>query len=230
MKTSVYIPCIPDHWHNIAMIVECYECGTVKPDEIVIFLSGMEGIKIPLPHNLVHLDWTRRSSTIEIKVIKKQKLYKSGDARNQAEVACSGDIIVFQDADDFPMPNRIEHTLFLFEKYGMDLLLNSYVFFHDYIRDKRPEEQEQIWRNADIFNSANEPTPPCAMAAGAISIRKKLLHRKAYTHIDGQVGGEDMKFIQKCFDLRIIATNKVLYIYRNQSSYYLRLMDKELRR
>lgn len=114
MKTSVFIPCTQKHAHYIPGVVEAYQRGTVRPDEIVVFVSGdsrsYEAFK---------------GASREVHV---RELVLAGPARQMAKKLCSGDIVLYQDADDLPHDQRVEVVKQLFESMDIMHLTHSYAF------------------------------------------------------------------------------------------------------
>ena len=117
MKTSVFIPCTQKHIKYISGLVSEYQHGTVKPDEIVVFVSG-NGRSYEVFKN------THYEKHVAGNVL-------AGPARQTAKQLCSGDIILYQDADDLPHPQRVEIVKHLFETMDIMHMTHSYAFMRE---------------------------------------------------------------------------------------------------
>lgn len=114
MKTSVFIPCTQKHVGYIPGLVEAYQHSTVRPDEIVVFVSGdSRGYE------------AFKSASREVHV---RERVLAGPARQMAKKLCTGDIVLYQDADDLPHDQRVEVVKHLFESMDIMHLTHSYAF------------------------------------------------------------------------------------------------------
>jgi len=232
-KTSVFIPCIFDHWHYLSMLIECYNYGTIKPDEIVIFMSGVEEKKFGTNKNVVHQTWNIEKSNFDLKIIIKENVFMPSEARNQALDVCAGEIIIMQDADDLPTPNRVESILNAFESYTIDVFIHGYMLFEDYYKKRCGIFNHKTFYKKDkIFDEDKNIICPTPLTFGAATYSRKVLSEKKYvTPKNGeftQFTGEDILMAQNCSDYNVMATNEPLYIYRNKSPYYDGLIKREL--
>jgi len=115
MKISVYIPSMPNSFHNVSNIIEAYMNGTSIPDEIVVNLSMFN-----------HVDSCKleefKNKYSFIKFIKTYNRLFAGPNRQLAKDLCVGDIILYQDDDDLPHKRRVETVKYFFENYDIMLL------------------------------------------------------------------------------------------------------------
>ncbi len=121
LSTSLIIPCSAAHFKHIPNLLRLYDQQTVPPNEIVISLAPSE--KIP-PNDIVAVEsfpWN-----FHLKIIKNLGRIAAGQNRNIAVENCTGDLILAQDADDLPHPQRVEIVKYLFENFQIDHLLHSY--------------------------------------------------------------------------------------------------------
>jgi len=114
MSVSVIIPCIKAHIHSAEHIVDCYKRGTVVPKQIIIVLSGCNACDA--------VTLTRSGAG----VVLFDKLLERGLARNIGTKYANGDILIFNDADDIPHPQRNEIVLNEMENSNIMLLSHMY--------------------------------------------------------------------------------------------------------
>lgn len=177
MKVSVFIPCTMKHFKYIKFLVSRYLLGTRKPDEIVLFLSGAQGtILFPVIKG--------------IKTHVTSEIVLAGPARQMALELCSGDVVVYQDADDIPHPQRIEIIERMFQENDIVHLTHQYVFIG---KESMPQkvyfERIKTWDGQHIYDhyfpngdikecgkiSISYGCPPYNQHAGACSIKREIL-------------------------------------------------------
>ena len=137
MKTSVVIPATPGNFVFLNSVIQNYAEGTVKPDEIVVSLSngcyvdGVDALE------------KRFSSVFEdFKVLIHDKVMVQGPNRDAATMATKNEIIISNDADDVPHPQRVEIIKHFFETQPI-LHLN-----HSYQKNERnSEEQSRTYKH-----------------------------------------------------------------------------------
>jgi glycosyltransferase involved in cell wall biosynthesis len=96
-----------------ALLEHCLQQQSRQPDEIVVALSGCAAPgTIPDRVRLVH----------------SEAPLTAGQNRNRAADAASGDLLIYQDADDIPHPQRTEIIAGLFEAYEIEHLMHGYVY------------------------------------------------------------------------------------------------------
>ena len=123
MKTSVIVPCCGKHFHHLFPLLVEYTKQTCFPDEMVISLSDCHMLRKNDIDMLEKQPWPFR-----IKIIQHERKKTAAENRNIGCEYASGDVILCQDADDLPHPQRVEIVKFLFEKYQIDHLMH---FFAD---------------------------------------------------------------------------------------------------
>lgn len=117
---SVVVPCAHVHVQHLSGLLAALQAQTRRPDQIIFAVSGGQAAELP---------------TLDAEVIHSPQKHTAGSNRNRGGVAARGDVVVYQDADDLPHPQRIEIVAALFEKYQIDHLM------HFYNRSaERPEE------------------------------------------------------------------------------------------
>lgn len=122
---SLIIPCIPKHFHFLDRVLNAYLNGSILPDEVIINYS--ESSKVTKPEiDFLKSKYSKNFSKF-IFCAFPQKLY-AGKNRNYGTRASTGDIIVYQDADDLPHKQRLEIIKYFFTYYDIMHLAHSYVF------------------------------------------------------------------------------------------------------
>lgn len=136
-KISVIVPCHYSHFYLLHDLVEAYANQTVIPNEIIISLSQSDQIPAPDITAFKTKNWP-------FKVILLCHLQKLTAALNRkmAAKASTGDLILFQDADDLPHPKRVEIVKYIFEHNRIHHLVHSFVpegsEFPDYSIESTP--------------------------------------------------------------------------------------------
>jgi hypothetical protein len=103
MKISVFVPCIIQHYPYLKKMIDRYVAGTERPDEIVVFLCCADKDKeYESPHSICSIH--RVSEKVSV-----------GEVRQKALELCSGDVVMYQDADDMPSRQRVEVVRHYFE-------------------------------------------------------------------------------------------------------------------
>lgn len=115
IRTSVIVPCAAKHAALLPSLLDELDRQTVHPDEVVIAISG-----------------TRSAPTFNRRAYRVHTLIDTGIAfagrnRNRASDAAIGDVLIYQDADDVPHPQRIEIAKVLFGQFFVEHLIHTYV-------------------------------------------------------------------------------------------------------
>jgi glycosyltransferase involved in cell wall biosynthesis len=122
LKTSVIIPCAHSHFPLLEGLLSAYEKQTRLPDEVVVSLSEADSVG---PISIAALE--QKSLGFALKIIPHEKKLVPGASRNAACHASTGDLIICQDADDLPHPQRVEIIASLFENYFLDHLIHQWI-------------------------------------------------------------------------------------------------------
>lgn len=122
MTTSVFIPCYYKHFNLLPDLLGYYLAQTVYPDEIVISLSESDKVDSLALKALKERNWP-----FTLKIICNVGKCTAGKNRNIACENSIGDLMISQDADDIPHPQRIEIIKYLFENYKIDHLMHSWI-------------------------------------------------------------------------------------------------------
>ena len=118
VKVAVVIPCTASHVRFLAGIMKLLTSQTSPPDEIVLAVSGVNDAVAKT------LRSTNFGPRVRMDVVKIRQ--NASQNRNRGTRASKGDVIVYQDADDLPHPQRIEVVRHLFSRYDVQHLMHAY--------------------------------------------------------------------------------------------------------
>lgn len=111
LSVSVIVPCAPVHITHLRQLVDMLQTQSRKPDQIILAISGCEISAFPI---------------VDADITHSREAHTAGSNRNRGSVAANGDVVIYQDADDVPHPQRVEIIAGLFEKYQIDHLMHFY--------------------------------------------------------------------------------------------------------
>lgn len=111
-KISIMIPCHYRHFKHLENLLSLYENQTLIPNEIVIVICGSEKLEKEKIEGIEN-----RKYKFDTKIIKIEGRSYAGNTRRVGVLKCTGDIIIFQDADDIPNPQRTEIINYYFNKF-----------------------------------------------------------------------------------------------------------------
>jgi cellulose synthase/poly-beta-1,6-N-acetylglucosamine synthase-like glycosyltransferase len=212
LTTSVIIPCVERHFYMIFELLEHLANQTSVPDEVVISLSHIEQLKEEHFSRVEKHNWPFR-----LILLKHHQKKLAAENRNLAGAASSGDIIICQDADDIPHPQRIEIIKYHFETYTIDHLLHGW---------SEANEPFESYRIADIVIlspknygqiSPMNPKRPFSITNGYACYTRKVRDRVQWPHVSM---AEDVDFnvaVYGNFKNRLVIGAK-LVMYRNELS------------
>jgi glycosyltransferase involved in cell wall biosynthesis len=119
---SVIVPCHPSHFPLLEELLTAYAEQTLIPNEVVISLSEYEKVA---PASIAALEKTMRP--FKLILLKHPKKHPAATNRKLAVQASRGDLLIFQDADDLPHPQRVEIVKYIFEHHQIHHLIHSFV-------------------------------------------------------------------------------------------------------
>lgn len=119
LRTSVAVPCIGKHADLLPDLLKHFEGQTIRPDEIAFSISSCAGLPAAVAAAL-------KRSPIPTIVKTDPDVAYAGKNRNRAAAATTGAIIIYQDADDLPHPQRVELIKRAFEEHEIDHLIHLY--------------------------------------------------------------------------------------------------------
>ena len=197
MKTSVIIPCHVDHFPLLENLLAAFEMQTRVPDEVVISLS--EAGSVPADQ-IAALE--QRQRPFALKLLKQKGKYPPGKNRNEACAASAGDLLICQDADDLPHPQRMEIIQHLFENYQINHLLHQWIPKEGSFIDYKIDDLEGQCTYFKYYFQLNEITHIHNGSASFVRSLFDTIHWKPQTAIQ-----EDVLFNQMIY---VLSTNKAV--------------------
>ncbi len=122
VKISVIVPCVSRHIVFLPSLLEELKKQSRLPDEVVISISEADPSYYLDVENLKVQQWP-----FALKLLSSQEKQSTGKNRNIAAKHSSGDVLLLQDADDLPHPQRIEILGYIFEHYSIDYVLHQWM-------------------------------------------------------------------------------------------------------
>ncbi len=159
LTTSLIIPCCPKHAKHLYELLKIYEHQTELPDEVVIALSSSPEVGNSILNQLTNELWS-----FPITLLLSKESHFAGANRNRASHFASGNLLIFQDADDIPFPQRIEIIKYFFKKYQIKHLIHTCIdlkswsnanlepYHLDKIPFFYPKTYPEIWHQRDYTN------------------------------------------------------------------------------
>ncbi|HBY66690.1 MAG TPA: hypothetical protein DEG69_02260 [Flavobacteriaceae bacterium] len=139
MKTSLVIPCSPEHFVNtLPSVLRTYEGGTVKPDEVVVSLSQaplLQKMKVKQEDSAYISQCISGNIFDKFKILNHNTRQTHGPNRQEGSLASTGDIIIYSDADDVAHRQRIEIIKYFFENYDIAHLNHRWIGDKEGFRD-----------------------------------------------------------------------------------------------
>lgn len=172
-RTSVIIPCYYKHFIHLFELLSDYCQQTIKPDEIVISLSEAHLVDQNEIYKLTNYNWP-----FPVILLTTEKKLFAGENRNIAAQNCHGDIIITQDADDKPHPQRIEVIKSIFSNHKVDHLMHGYA--------KEESDLNYFYQEKMTTLSKRYRLTP-----GNVAIKKEVFAKIKWTNLPR---GEDCKF------------------------------------
>ena len=194
LTTAVIIPCYYGHAHHLFSLLKLYEQQTVLPDKVVIALSEAHRVAPELIMAINNEPWL-----FPVKLVSSDQKRYAGPNRNSACAHADGDILICQDADDVPHPQRVEAIKYFFQKYHVDHLLHK---FHGANKDNEPEFA--LYNNiGDITYSYPKKYTDTYkignVTNGNVSILKKVFKKNQWSN---KRRGQDTEFNKKIYKKR----------------------------
>jgi len=116
VKTSLVIPCTPEHFINISMILFHYASGTKIPDEVVVSLSNSNFLNSGM---LDLVERTFNEKFASFKILKHDRKLSHGPNRQAGSDGSTGDLLIYADADDVPHLKRVETIHHFFSSFDI---------------------------------------------------------------------------------------------------------------
>lgn len=123
MKTSLVIAATNGNFAYLDCVLAHYRDGSLRPDQVVVSLSNAHLVNVDDLNNLK----SKYSQIFEdLKILEHDKTMIQGPNRDAATMAADNEIIISNDADDIPHPQRVEIIKHFFENYDILHLNHSY--------------------------------------------------------------------------------------------------------
>lgn len=212
MKTTIIIPCHYLHFYLIPELLSHYENQTIIPDEIVVSLSEAHKVQDKL---IVKVENTKYP--FQLKIIKSQEVLYGGQNRNKACEHSTGDILISQDADDIPHPQRVELIKSLFERYQIDHLMHHFILSDKKFTFYYPENLSNLIQYcSDAYSVCNNPL----YHNGNIAIARYVFDKVKWPSHERL--GEDVEFNTAVYNQfkKTVILPWPLLLYRNNLSVY----------
>jgi hypothetical protein len=126
LTTSVIVPCHCDHFVFLEPLLSAYRDQTVLPDEVIVSLCEAQNVPAASILALEQTPWP-----FSLTILKHKQKLPPGANRNAACSCATQEIVISQDADDLPHPQRVEIIRYLFETAGIDHLLHQWISSQD---------------------------------------------------------------------------------------------------
>lgn len=209
--TSIIVPCYYKHFKLIPELLTCYENQTVLPDEVIICLTiNRLGDITPKMINAV----LKTPRPFTVKIVYDDGEYP-GKARNWACECSNGDLLICQDADDIPHPQRTEIIKHLFENYHVDFLIHRWM---DPGNEFTPYDENEVVSSATYFDEYSNINYDY-IHNGNVALTKEVFSAIKWP---GHYNGEDVEFNKQVFQNfeYKVGVDQYLIIYRNELSSY----------
>ncbi len=218
MRTSVIVPCHYKHFYLLPDLIDYYAQQHVRPDEFIISLTTSQ--KKYIPTDLIECVLTKQYPFV-VKIVEDENEYP-GENRNAACRASTGDILLCQDADDLPHPQRMEFIKYLFENYKVDFLIHRLFLnegnFPNYSLQDIVHNSCYVSDYSTIFDRYGSISN--GVHNGVVVITRAVFDQFQWP--DFKLG-EDMTFnrhVIESHQFHTVVTDAYLILYRNYLSSY----------
>ena len=113
MKITLGIPCHVKDLPYLSDLLWAYQSAKVKPDEIVVSICGSEGSPI--------------KDRTTLKIVSHKEVIPHGPNRQIVYQESSGDVVLYQDADDIPHPERLKYVKECFSSKDVAVLSHFWI-------------------------------------------------------------------------------------------------------
>lgn len=209
-KISIVIPCHYKHFHFVDKLLKIYNEQSRVPDEIIIVLceAGKMAQK-----NIKNIE--EKTYKFMLKIIKINRRSPAGNNRYLGTKEASGNIIIFQDADDYPHIQRVEIIEYFFNKFP-DIVHICHAYSRtNIIRAININEIKYEIMKHNIFLNHREMSK-YSLTNGNIAIRKSIMNEVKWEL--KKFRGQDVAFNRNIFAVygKFLLIKFPIYIYREQ--------------
>lgn len=218
MRTTVAIPCSIKHYTFLSNLLSNIMNGTILPDEICIAIGGICD-KLEVKRIKDELGWAKN-----LKLLFSDKKMNAAESRDFITREITGDIVIYQDADDLMHPQRIEIVKRFFQDFNIVHLCHSFSFYSETVAGEinyneiKYESGDFIYdkyftkdKNVKAFG---EDSSIERITAGATCVKKSVLEDIKW--VTNQKCPEDKSFcmsVLKTFN-KTLLIDAPIYIYR----------------
>ena len=215
---SVCIPCHEKHIIHLQKLLHNIINQTLKPKQIIIIISEYKSINTNdvIIEKLFDII---KDTNIELIIKKYFSVQYANTNRKIATELVTGDIIVFQDADDIPHKQRLEIINYFFMKFDCVHLLHGWknFFTNNNLNIHEIEYINIISSNNFPFNIKKNNKNLC-IHNGVLSFKTCILKDIVWNNLKKGQDVELNKFIIDKFKNTILLDNYNIYNYRNELS------------
>lgn len=207
IRMSVVVPCYYKHASFLIDLIRAYEAQTRLPFEMIIALSQAGKVDPAILESI-----QQGSFKFPVKLLCSDQQATAGENRNRACSAAQGTIIVCQDADDLPHPQRLEIIGYFFKTYPIHHLMHQFaqeniidlVYDPKQIPYKILRDFEKIWECGLVTN-------------GNVAFARHVFEQVQWSK---RILGEDVVFNSSVYDLfhHNVVLEVPLIAYRAQFS------------
>tara|TARA_B100000287_G_scaffold86833_1_gene79454 strand:- start:62435 stop:63184 length:750 start_codon:yes stop_codon:yes gene_type:complete len=147
MKTSLVIPSTNNHFHYVDCILKHYAAGTVRPDEVIISISNGHLMDVDAICNLQN---KYENSFDTVNIVSHNMTVPEGPNRGFGSRSAKNEIIIYQDSDDIPHPQRIEIIKHFFKNENILHLNHSFTFAQEFNQIKIDSVRSK--NSSDLFS------------------------------------------------------------------------------
>lgn len=215
MKVSVIIPCYFKHFALLPELLTYYVNQTVLPDEVVISLSESDRVSQDTIRAIETNSWP-----FSLKLVCSKEKLTAGQNRNVACKNSSGDLIICQDADDIPHPQRVEIIKHHFENYEIDHLLHFWIPSNVSFQRYDVNQIAEFGRYFKVYDEAINCFKVGDSTNGNCSFRKEVFQLIQWSDIPQ--AGEDVQFnynVYQLFKNKVIFKLPLLYYRKTYSTF-----------
>lgn len=196
MRVSVIVPCSHKHVRFLPELIKHFGAQTRKADEIVVSVSGCDA----------------PAALAGVRILHSPAPQTCGQNRNRASEAAVGDVLIYQDADDLPHPQRIAIIAGLFEAYEIEHLMHQFFY-------KKSEPRTFTFEEAvacSAYRAAHNAVS--GVTNGNVSITRAVFQTIQWPSSFGT--GTDQDFNRSVYArfARTVVTPLPLLTYRHQLS------------
>lgn len=208
LTTTIVVPCSKKHVHLIPGLLIAYREQTLHPNEIIISISEQKNKNPDLEEFLKN-----NRFPFEIEILYNEQRLSAGANRNNCASLSKSDLLILNDADDLPHPERVKILVSFFEKYDYDLIIHKYSINQNFKNISKDDIKTRRFRSVDqIFAEGY-------FHMGNIAMKKQVTDKLRW--IDYQLCGEDLRFLCEVLSNRRWKCGMLfvdLINYRNQLS------------